>query len=71
MLSRHVYLIGMPGSGKSSLGRKVSANLHLSFTDVDKRIELAFGKTVGEIFADYGEETFRNIETNMLVQLTR
>ena len=38
MLERHVFLIGMPGSGKSSLGRKVAANLRLSYTDMDRKI---------------------------------
>lgn len=71
MLSRHIYLIGMPGSGKSSLGRKVAANLRLPFTDVDLRIQEAFGCTVGEIFAEHGEEAFRTVETNMLIQITR
>lgn len=71
MLTRHIYLIGMPGSGKSSLGRKVAANLRLPFTDVDQRIQEAFGCTVGEIFAEHGEEAFRTVETNMLIQLTR
>lgn len=71
MLSRHIYLIGMPGSGKSTLGRKVASNLRLPFTDVDLRIQDAFQKPVGEIFAEYGEEAFRTIETNMLIQITR
>lgn len=71
MLSRHIYLIGMPGSGKSSLGRKVAANLRLPFIDVDQRIQDVFGCTVSEIFAQHGEEAFRTVETNMLIQLTR
>ena len=39
MLNRHVYIIGMPGSGKSSLGRRVASNLGLPFIDTDQRIE--------------------------------
>ena len=37
MLNRHVYIIGMPGSGKSSLGRRVASNLGLPFIDTDQR----------------------------------
>lgn len=38
MMTRHVFLIGMPGSGKSSLGRKVANNLHVPYIDTDARI---------------------------------
>lgn len=43
MLNRHVYIIGMPGSGKSSLGRRVASNLGLPFIDTDQRIEQSVG----------------------------
>ena len=71
MLSRHIFLIGMPGSGKSSLGRKVSNLLHLPYGDMDSRIQQALGGTVTEIFEKYGEDAFRAAETNMLIQVTR
>ncbi len=72
MLERHVFLIGMPGSGKSSLGRKVAANLKLPYVDTDRRIAeiLSCGSTA-EVFERYGEQGFRNAETNLLIQLTR
>ena len=60
MLNRHVYIIGMPGSGKSSLGRRVASNLGLPFIDTDQRIEQSVGCSTSDIFAHYGEQAFRN-----------
>ncbi len=71
MLERHIFLIGMPGSGKSSLGRKVAGNMGLPYVDTDQRIGAIMGCTIPEIFERYGEQAFRSAETNMLVQLTR
>lgn len=70
MIERHIFIIGMPGSGKSSLGKKVAANLGLTYVDTDQRIEQAFGCPTSQIFSRYGEDAFRNAETNVLVQLT-
>ena len=72
MMTRHVFLIGMPGCGKSSLGRRVANNLRLPYVDMDARIVQTAGcATVAELFERYGETAFRNAETNMLIQLTR
>lgn len=71
MLDRHIYIIGMPGSGKSSLGRKVAARLGLGFMDMDARIQQIAGCSVAEFFERYGEERFRTAETNMLISTTR
>ena len=71
MIERHIFIIGMPGSGKSSLGRKVAANMGLPYVDTDQRIEQAAGCTVPQIFERYGEAAFRCAETNVLIQLTR
>lgn len=70
MLNRHVFIIGMPGSGKSSLGRRVANNLGLPFVDTDQRIEQTVGCSTSDIFARYGEQAFRNAETNMLINLS-
>ena len=70
-MERHIFIIGMPGSGKSSLGKKVAANLGLPYVDTDQRIEQAFGCPTSQIFERYGEQAFRNAETNVLIQLTR
>ena len=71
MLERHIFIIGMPGCGKSSLGRKVASTLGLNYVDTDQRIEQAVGCPVTQIFEKYGEAAFRAAETNVLIQLSR
>ena len=71
MLDRHIFIIGMPGCGKSSLGRKVASIMGLNYVDTDQRIEQAAGCSVTQIFEQYGEAAFRAAETNVLIQLTR
>ena len=60
--ARTIALIGAPGSGKSSVGRKLATQLGLEFVDVDSRIEAEQGKLIREIFADSGEAHFRELE---------
>jgi len=69
MIDRHIFLIGMAGSGKSSLGKKTASRLRLPYIDTDSRITQILGLPVTEIFAQYGEEAFRNAETNTLINL--
>ena len=69
MIDRHIFLIGMAGSGKSSLGKKTAARLRLPYIDTDTRITQALGMQVTEIFEAYGEEAFRRAETNTLISL--
>lgn len=71
MLERHVFLIGMPGCGKSSLGKRVGNMLRVPYVDMDQRISEAVGCSISDIFEQYGEQAFRNAETNTLIQLTR
>ncbi len=71
MLDRHIYLTGMPGCGKTSLGKKIAKETGLPFADLDDVITKAAGMTVNEIFATWGEEAFRRAETNALCTLTR
>lgn len=70
MLTRHVFIIGMPGSGKSSLGRRVANNLQLPWFDTDTRIAEETGCTIPELFQKYGEQAFRNAETNLLMKIS-
>ena len=69
MMDHHIFLIGMPGSGKSSLGRKVAANLRVPYVDMDRRIAELLGGTPNEIFARWGEQAFRNAETNLRIHI--
>lgn len=63
-----IVLCGMPGAGKSTVGRLLAANLRLRFEDTDARIEQDFGP-IPRIFAERGEEGFRAIETETLRRL--
>ncbi len=65
-----LYIIGFMGSGKTTAGKKLAASLGWSFIDLDKRIEEHTGKTIPEIFADHGEDHFREIEAETLRALS-
>ena len=54
------------GCGKSTLGRTVAAIMHYQFVDIDQFIEQRFHRNVREIFAERGEDGFRQIERNVL-----
>jgi len=61
-----VILIGLMGSGKSSIGRRLSAHLNLSLIDLDETIVAKAGLSIPEIFARQGEPEFRKLETEAL-----
>jgi shikimate dehydrogenase len=65
----NIILIGMPGCGKSTVGRKLASRLGRKFVDADAAIEAHAGMTIPAIFAQQGEEGFRKIETTVLAQL--
>ena len=58
----HAVLVGPPGAGKSTIGRKVADVLEVPFTDTDTLVEEAAGKPIADIFLSDGEETFRALE---------
>ncbi|MFC5271264.1 shikimate kinase [Adhaeribacter terreus] len=62
----HIYLIGMPGAGKSTLGRALAAHLNRKFIDLDKVIEENSGQTIPGIFEEKGERYFRELEAEAL-----
>jgi shikimate kinase len=67
---RSVVLVGMMGAGKSTIGRRLAARLHLPFQDADAEIELAHaGMTIPEIFAAHGEPYFRDGEARVIARL--
>ncbi len=65
---RPVYLVGMPGSGKSTVGRLLAERLGAEFLDLDEEIEASEGRAVEEIFAAGGEEAFRDRESAALMR---
>ena len=63
-----VYLVGMPGSGKSTVGPELARRLGVPFVELDERIEHAAGSSVREIFERDGEARFRELEAAALVE---
>jgi shikimate kinase len=63
-----IVLIGMMGTGKTTVGRLLSCRLVRPFVDSDEQIELQTGKTVREIFESDGEPAFRRLESKVLRQ---
>lgn len=61
-----IILIGYMGAGKTTIGKALAKELGLDFYDLDWYIEDRFHKTVAQIFAEKGEEGFRDIERHML-----
>jgi shikimate kinase len=66
---RSVVLVGMMGSGKSSIGRRLAARLAIRFVDADSEIEEAAGMTIAEIFEKHGEPYFRAGEARVIARL--
>jgi shikimate kinase/3-dehydroquinate synthase len=64
-----VVLVGLPGSGKSVVGRRLAKNHAAAFIDLDERIESAAGRSIPEVFADDGETTFRGLERAAIADL--
>src|SRR5947199_7024915 len=67
--TRLVVLVGMMGAGKSTIGRRLAARLHLPFVDADAEIEAAAGMTIPEIFEIHGERHFRDGEARVIARL--
>jgi shikimate kinase len=65
----HLILIGFMGSGKTSMGLRLSYRLQMPVDDTDKIIEARAGKTISEIFAEQGEGAFRRKETDLLREI--
>jgi len=66
----NLYLIGMMGAGKSSTGAVLAQALGYQFFDTDAVVEAAAGQTVAKIFDRQGEAAFRQMETNVLAELS-
>ena len=71
MLDRQIFLIGMPGSGRHTLGRRAALELGLPFTDLEEWVTLATGRSVSEIGDQLGEAGLRRVEAAALAWLTR
>jgi shikimate kinase len=66
---RSIVLVGMMGAGKSSIGRRLTARVGISFIDADAEIEAAAGMSIADIFAIHGEPYFRAGEARVIARL--
>src|SRR6185503_5742827 len=66
---RVIVLVGLMGAGKSTIGRRLAERLGFPFIDADHEIESAAGKSIAEIFADHGEDYFRDGERKVIARL--
>lgn len=69
--TRSIVLVGLMGCGKSALGRRLAAKLGLPFVDADEEIEHVAQKSISEIFADHGENFFRDREMRVIARLLK
>jgi shikimate kinase len=66
-----IVLVGMPGCGKSTVGRHVARQLNLAFVDTDHEIESRIGGTIRDFFASQGEDAFRDVESEVVDAVTQ
>ena len=65
---KNIVLIGMMGSGKSSIGKILSKKLNINFIDIDQKIEENEDLNISDIFKKYGEDYFRKVEEKISLQ---
>ncbi|MGH9085442.1 MAG: shikimate kinase [Acidimicrobiales bacterium] len=68
-VTRHVVLVGLMGSGKTTVGRRLAARLGREFIDADRALEEITDRTIADIFETDGEAAFRDIEADVLEEL--
>ena len=61
-----IFLVGLPGSGKSTVGRQLGRRLRIPFIDSDQAIEMRLGCTIRAFFEREGEPAFRDIEAQVM-----
>ena len=65
----NIFLIGFMGTGKSTVAKRLSSIYHLEVVEMDELIEKRQGMKISDIFAKYGEEYFRKLETDLLNEI--
>jgi shikimate kinase len=68
-VKKSIVLVGLPGAGKTTVGRRLAARLHLPFQDSDATIEAETGLAVADLFAQAGEARFRALERGAIARL--
>ncbi|MFN3327717.1 MAG: shikimate kinase, partial [Fervidobacterium pennivorans] len=66
-----IYLVGMPGSGKSTVGEVFASALGFDLVDIDKLIEKRVGMSINDIFSKYSEAYFRKVESEILSEVSK
>ena len=66
-----IALVGLPGSGKSTVGRQLARRLQLPFYDSDRVIEERLGCSIKDFFARQGEDVFRDVEESVIDELSQ
>jgi shikimate dehydrogenase len=67
---QNIVLVGMPGCGKSTVGKIVASELGFEFIDTDEEIIKATGKTPAQIITESGEKSFRDVETSVISEIS-
>ena len=70
-LRRNIVLIGMPMSGKTTIGKELAKSLNKKFVDLDEEIEKIAKMSIPEIFSTYGEDYFRKLEKDITLQYSK
>lgn len=70
-MAERIYLVGMMGAGKSTIGPLVARTLGWSFLETDEEVEISTGSTIAELFASGGEPLFRREEARVLAEVQR
>ena len=69
--TRNITLVGMPGCGKSTIGRRLARELGMTFCDTDEIIEKTYGRSAADIIRTEGERAFRDKESAVLAKVTK
>jgi len=70
-MMNNIYLTGMMGSGKTTIGQKLSEKLKMNFVDIDNDIESINDRTILEIFNEFGESKFREMESAYFIEKSK
>ena len=66
---RPLAIVGLMGAGKTTVGRRLAERLNIPFVDADEEIETSAGRSVSDIFSDFGEQAFRDGERKVIERL--
>ena len=71
MINYNIFLIGMMGSGKTTVGKKLSKKLKMNFVDTDYQIESIMSMSISQIFNEFGENRFRAMESSYFIEKSK